>query len=339
MKLNNGETIGNTINLKVKRTAVKLKLSASKLTLNKLTGDSGSIDVTCTTKGYAFTEPVCQVNDKYGNNAAGKLDIIYKGGKLTVSTKASTAYGMTYTVTLRGDAYGTPAKLTVSIPMEEKSTVTATLKAKGSIDVIRDGSAITLTPTYKNITDRTDLTESLVFSKTANRVTTDATDLFDYSKNGDGTFTVTKKAGAKLDHSAKYKVKLVTYKGEAKLCETKEISISVKAGSAKLTAKTDNTTLFAKDKNDRALVWFEATDATLNGVKEITIANTTQAKQFEIIPYGDGLFAIGFKDGKADSALTKRNINSVSIKLNVFVKGNETAKASTTATVKLTIVK
>jgi len=337
--LNSGETIGNTINLKVKRTAVKLKLSATKLTLNKQTGDSGSIAVTCTTKGYAFTEPLREVTDKYKQAAADQLDIRWENGRLIVKTVPETVYGMTYTVTLRGDAYGTAVKLTVSIPTEEKSTVTATLKAKNAIDVVRDGTAITLTPTYKNILDRTGMDETLVFTKTANKVTSDATDLFDCERNENGTFTVTKKAGAKLDHSAKYKVKLVTTKDGKPLCETKAISISVKAGSVKLTAKTDNTTLFAKDKNDRALVWFEATDARLNGVKDITIANTTQARQFEIIPYGDDLFAIGFKDGEVDSALTKKNINSVSIKLNVFVDGNETTKASTTATVKLTIVK
>lgn len=40
-----------------------------------------------------------------------------------------------------------------------------------------------------------------------------------------------------------------------------------------------------------------------------------------------------------DPALVKKNINSVSVKLNVFIEGNETARASTTATVKLTVVK
>ena len=337
--LEDGSTVENTLNLKVKRTAVKLKLSSSKLTLNKLTGDSGNVTVTCTTKGYGFTEPLWEVTDRNKLDAKEQLEIGCEEGKLTVATNDFTVYGMTYTVNLKANEHGTVSKLTVTIPLEEKSAVTATLKAKNFIDVVRDGTAITLTPTYKNLLDRSEVEETLVFTKTANKVTTDARSLFDYVLNEDGTFTVTKAADAKLDHSGKYKVKLVTYLNDQKLCESKEISISVKMGSAKLTVQTQGTTLFAKDKNDRAVIWFEAKDASLNGVKDITIASAAQARQFEIIPYGNGVFAIGFADGKVDPALVKKNINSVSVKLNVFVKGNETAKASTTATVKLTVVK
>ena len=150
LTLNDGSTVSNTVSMKVKRTAVKLKLGATKLTLNKLIGDEGSIALSCATKGYAFTEPLWSVTDKYKRDAADQLDIRYENGKLYVATKDETVYGMTYTVALKANEKAAAQNLTVTIPTEAKSNVTVTIKAGGKIDVIRDGSAITVTPTYKN---------------------------------------------------------------------------------------------------------------------------------------------------------------------------------------------
>ena len=84
-----------------------------------------------------------------------------------------------------------------------------------------------------------------------------------YSKNG--IFTIDSSIIG--NHTLKYKAQLETkIPGKAEPIKSNQISLSVKMGAAKLSIKSSGTTLFAKDRNDRAVVWFESSDATLNGV-------------------------------------------------------------------------
>ena len=324
-------TVENTVKITVKRTAVKLKLSSSKLSLNSTIDDKASVNVTCTTKGYDLTNPIVKVMDKSGKNPSNGLDAAYSNGKLTVSVNENTEYGATYKVLVM--AYeGTPAvTLTVTILKENKSTVTASLKAKGSIDVIRDGTAITLTPTYKNAGNLTERTEKLVFFKTVKKETTSADALFACTRNTDGTYTITKAEGAALDHSAKYTVKLVSTIGSTEV-ESKAISLTVKQGSAKLTLKSGSNILVVKDKYSRVNFTLTAKDAQLNDIKTVTSKDSC----FVVYSYGNGEFALGFANDTVDEKLTGK---TVTVTLNIFLDGNETAKANTTAKLKVTILK
>ena len=99
--------------------------------------------------------------------------------------------------------------------------------------------------------------------------------------------------------------------------------------------KSSGTTLFGKDKNDRALIWFEAKDAALNGVARVTGKDAKYRNTLEVIDYGNGKLAIAFMDGISETLIGK----TVTLNLNVFMEGNRTAKANTPAKVKLTIVK
>ena len=58
---------------------------------------------------------------------------------------------------------------------------------------------------------------------------------------------------------------------------------------------------------------------------------------FELYEYGGGRFAIGFKDGVIAPAAAK--LKSVSIPINIWLDGNETAKPNTTVNVKINIAK
>ena len=129
-----------------------------------------------------------------------------------------------------------------------------------------------------------------------------------------------------------------TYQGVT--VETALVSLSVSMGSARLTAKFSDTTLFAKDVHDRALVWFESGDLTLNDVSRVAIRDAKYRDMFEVIDYGDGLFAIGYKDNTVHpSLITAKSTTSVTLNLDVFLEGNQTSKANTTAKLKLTIAK
>ena len=327
-KLTLGVTYGNVtknLTLTVKAQDVKLKLSKTKLTLNKLTDDKGTVTVTCTAKDYVLTKPVITLED----SAKGKLDVTYANGELTVATNAATQYGKTYKIFLKAHADAPASTLSVTVATVAKSEVSVTLKTTGKIDVIRDGSAVTVTPTYKNCTTP-GAKENLVILNSKN---VPVNDLFRIEPNGNGAYTVTKAEGAALT-AGTYKIMMEAKVGEQEFA-SKAVKLSVTMASPKLTVKTSGTTLFAKDKNDRALVWFEAKDAALNGVEHVTIKDTKYQDKFEILDYENGQFAIVFSNGVPETLIGK----TVTLNLNVFLEGNPTAKANTTAKVKLTILK
>ena len=121
--------------------------------------------------------------------------------------------------------------------------------------------------------------------------------------------------------------------------KSKQVDLKLKMGSTKLVTQSSDTTLFAKDKNDRALVWFESKDATLNEVAKVEFKDAKQAQMFGLIGYGNGVYAIAFENGVDSSLVGKSATKTVTVTLNVFIEGNPTEKANTTAKVKLTVVK
>ncbi len=335
LALDDGSSVENTAKVTVKQTALKIKLSASKLTLNKQIDDSASVTVTSATKGYTLGTPVWELMDKSGKaSAEGKLNIGFENGKLTAAVNEETEYGGTYKLLVKADESSAAQTLTIAILAENKSAVTSTLKAKGNLDVIRDSSTVVLTATYKNCADAKK-TEELFFYKTVGKETVEVNDLFAYTANADGTFTVTKAENAKLDHTGKYTVKLATYIGGNKVCESKPITLTVKMGTAKLTLTAEDSVLFAKDIHDRAEFRIDSADAALNAISKIEIKDAKYKDLFEIFDYGNGSFAIGFKESNVDKSLVGK---TVTVNLNIFLEGNETAKVNATVKVKLTVL-
>ena len=316
-----------SLKLKIKRTAIKLKLSSGKLTLNKSINDVASVTVSCATKGYEFTKPTWHLMDKSGKQPAeGKLGIAWKDGKLQISTNSKTEYGATYKLLISAEAGAVPTALTVTIPAEAKSNVTATLKVKGNLDVIRS-SAVLVIPGYKNCSAATPKTEQLRIVRSDNQVVTDQ---FDIKRNDDGTYLVSVAAGAKIDLTKKHQVQLVTTFGSTAI-QAKPGNLSIKMGSAKVTAQVEGT-LFAKDKNSRVTLTFSSADTTLNDVARIEIKDAKYADIFEIFDYGNGQFAIGFKNGK-----TIQSAKPINLVLNIFIEGNTGTKPNATGKLKLSI--
>ena len=202
-----------------------------------------------------------------------------------------------------------------------------------SSDVIRSSTQIVLTPGYKNCMAGKDWEEEfwVYTSESKYKTPIPAKELFDVREEN-GTHILTAKEG--LNPKLKYKVQMVSKLGELEY-PSPLVSISVKAGSANVTMTATGTTLFAKDKYDRAEVIFTAKDETLNQVTGIAIKDSKYQNLFEIIEYGNGEFAIGFANGIADSSIQGKTIT---LNLNVFVEGNDAA-AVTTAKLKLTVVK
>lgn len=328
LTLADGSTLEGSVKIPVKQTNISLKLSTSKLTLNKAVNDAASVGVTCTTKGYSFTQPVWKLQDNKGRDAAGQLDVSWADGKLTVATNEATQFGGSYKLQISPAEGAKAVTLTISIPTEAKSAVTATIKAKGNLDVIRSGAVI-VTPSYKNCLADTARTEELIVIRSDGQIVTDQ---FAITQNSDGTYSVAIAKGAGIDMSKKHQLQLVAKFGTMEV-NTKPIALNIKMGSAKLTAQAEGT-LFSQDKNSRMNLRFTSTDAALNGVARVEIKDAKYTDVFEVFDYGNGQFAIGFKDGMVPAKLT-----SVNLSLNVWLEGNETTKANTTLKLKVTIVK
>ncbi|MBQ3193828.1 MAG: leucine-rich repeat protein [Oscillospiraceae bacterium] len=335
LTLPNGSICENTVKLTIKQTALKLKLSATNITLNKTVSDSAELTVTSTTKGYTLGTPVWQLMDKTGKNSAeGKLDITYNNGKLSISVNESTEFAASYKLLVKASEKSAATTLTVNIPAQNRSAITGTLKLIGGIDVIRDGSSVTVTPTYKNCGANAEREERIEIYCSADKYAEPVTNLFDITRNADGTFTVTK--SGEVDHTLKYQAKLVTDFGNGIVVESKLTSLKVTMGTAKLTATADSETMFAKDKNCRVTFTVASADTSLNKVKTVEIKDKKYQNILEIIDYGNGAFAIGYKEGKVDSSLIGK---TVTLNLNVFLEGNESTKANGTVNLKLTFAK
>lgn len=337
LKLDDGKNYPATAKVTVKRTAVKLKLSASKVTMNKDLRDVATVNVSCTTKGYAFD--LYKTAMTFDEEA---LNVERKDGNLIVTLKDAAVYGKTYTVAVSAAYQGAPAvKLSVAVAKQDIA-VKSTIKAAGTLDVIRDSTAITVTPTYSNVMN-VDVDKKAVLKVYSSADKYQA--VFAEVEAENGVFILDD--SVITDHTLKYKAQLETaVYADREPVKSNMISLNVKMGSTKLTVRSADTTLFAQDKNDRVTVWFEAADGTLNDVADITIKDAKQAAMFDIIDYGNGVYAIGFKDKKVHESLLaagKATSKTVTVTLNVFIEGNleigTSSKVNTTAKVKLTIVK
>lgn len=327
LTLEDSTTLEASVKIPVKQTAVNLKLSTSKVTLNNTVADKATIGITCTTKNYASEKPVWQLMDKTGKvSAEGKLDISWENEKLHVSVNGNTEFGTAYKLLVSAAEGTKAATLTVTIPAENKSAITGTAKVTGNLDVIQDGTAIMVTPTWKNVAEA-DRTSKLTVKNGSGE---DVTDQFLITEEA-GKYVLTSAKNAQLDHSQKYTVVLTADFGGITAEAT--TALKLKMGSAKLTAEADRMTLFRKDKNSRIIFRVTSADKTLNDVSRVVIKDAKQQSMFELFDYGNGQFAIGYKDG-----VVPANLKSVNLTLDVFLEGNETAKANASVKVKMSIV-
>ena len=341
--LPDGTEVTNKVSTTAKRTNVKLKLEKTSVSLNKLMGDTADVAVSCSTAGYAFESPMMELRDSTGRKVLdsgmeltnnGKLFVTWTDGKVHIEPGEDAECGKSYQIRLKANDYSSTVTLKVSILSQSRSKVSLSLKAKGSVDVVRQGSAVTLTPTYKNCTSGKDWQEELLVYTSADRYKTavPADELF-YIEQENGAYILTQ--AGDLNPNLKYKVQLVSRLGDTEV-RSSQTSISVKMGSARVTMTAVGTTLFAKDRNDRVEVTFTPKDETLNQVKRIEIRESRYRSVFEIIEYGNGEFAIGFKDGIVNNGIRGKTIT---MNLNLYLEGNETGKVNTTAKLTLKVLK
>ena len=149
----------------------------------------------------------------------------------------------------------------------------------------------------------------------------------------DGTYVITAN-GVALNHSEKYTATL-TVKADGTTL-TKTISLPVKQGSAKVTQSTKALQLLLHDRYDTDNVTIAVTDDTLRGINYArTTLDATSANSFKLEYLGNGEYAIGYLNNTVSSGFKVNTTKTV--KLSVFLLGNNTTKPNATISVKVTI--
>ena len=188
-----------------------------------------------------------------------------------------------------------------------------TAKAKGSIDVARPGTAITVTPTLKNWYGSEE--KRLVFfekvGKTDERMWA-GTEPFEWTANDDGTFTVTAGEGLTAPVS-KYSVAVCTrINGEEKT--SNHVKLSVKQGPVKVKSSAASLTLHKKDRFSRAVFTLSIADGTVKPMAYIDM-DAASAQKFRLIELGNGAWALGYKDNTLPASF-----RASTVKLSVYAQ-------------------
>lgn len=319
--------IETTTKFTVKNTSVRVKLSKTSMTLNGKISDYDFAQLTCLTKGYDLTAPIIQVMDAKGKvSAADRLHVSCSYGYLNVSTLSKTEPGATYKILVRARECDAPVTLTVKILDLKNSTVSATLKAKGAIDPIRDNTSALITPTYKNCADFQYLDQEVKIIRAADGA--DVTSDFTITRNDyTGVYTVAKVPGVQLDTTDKYLFQIVFPDG---IGTTSSMVLPVKSASARVTAGT--AVLYKNDKNCRANLAFGIADKNLNRISKVRIKDAKMEALYEIHDYGNGQFAIGFKDG-----VVAPGVKTGNVALEIFFDGNDSIKPNASVNIKVQI--
>lgn len=312
------------VKLPIKRTPVKLKLSKTSLTLNKTVLDTAALDLTCLTKGYDLQNVV--LPDAY-TGANAPLDIGFADGKLTVAVNDKTQYDATYKIPIQATENDPAVTLTVKIPAENKSTVTASLKAQGAIDAVRDGTSITVTPSYKNYMGLSDISQELTIESWSGKkgeAYQKVDGLFQVQREVDGTYTITKAPGQTLDVSLKYRAKL-TFAGGAPAY----VNLSVKSGTGKFTV-SGIPVLYQLDRFSSGTFTVTTTDTTLNEIDRLEFKTPAHEEIFVLEQTGANEFSISFRDGKVPAGKLP-----TSIPVSVLCRGSD--KPVATVNIKLQV--
>ena len=321
----------------VKRSAVSLKVSKTRVTLNQQIGDWVALDVTCLTKGYDFVNPIITKVVPRGFTDLDNLNAEYVNGKLLISCTGETEayYGKTFTISLKARDVKEDRTVNVSVVIpKEDVQIGAKLTVKGYVDIVRGSTSAVITPTYLNYSGEGGITPEIEIVKYSvedrNYLKGETNEDFNVVRNDNGTFTVTRKPGA-------HQIDLVNYKYRAEmrfrreneevdsgLVTTSVVALPVRSNGVRVTI-IGTPVLYRSDKYSRATFRLNIADAAVNSIKDVTSNNA----QYQVEYLGNGECAIYFKDWKSTTKYAG------SVQVNVFVDGNENAAVK--PSVRLTI--
>ncbi len=241
-----------------------------------------------------------------------------KGNMIYVTAGTKTPADGKYTAIVSCAEAGAAKAVTLTVKTAKAPAMTATLKAAGSIDILRGTGQITVTPTIKN---KYDYDESKLGLKLPKGLT------WEY-KNG--KFIVTAIPGENINPATK--TATLTLNGTA---ISKPVTLTLKQGKATVNQSTKEITLSKNDRFDRQSVILSLSDSTLYDIGNARVTMTDSSGYLIPIPLGNGEYAIGYMDNKLPANVRSGKLKSTTVKFNVYLQGNGGNKANATLSVKV----
>ena len=246
----------------------------------------------------------------------------------------------TYTAAVIADYGSGTTEKAVSFKVKRSVPAPAaslTLKTAGSIDVLRPGSAVTLTPTFKNCYDYDLDAADIAVTKTYDgasktKVSADATGLFQVTVK-EGKYVLCIAEGAAVSHLDKFTV-TATVNGIA----SKAAALKLLQGKAAVAQSTKAVTLVKTDRYSRGEVKLTLTDPALAGIREVKLispADKEKRPYFSLAESGDGVYEIFYYENLLPNEIVK--LKTQTVKLQVFLEGNQTAAPNVTLSIKVNL--
>ncbi len=321
---------GTAITMSVKASGnINLSIPGSKVTLTAATKNFRRESVY---NGYEISR-ITAANDPEGPDLKDQFEIEAESYVITLKAGAGLQPG-TYIATMQAPvSIWRNVEKTVKFTVVDKALAqSVTLKGKGKIDVLRPGTAVTLTPAFKNCFEY-ELSNVTI----TNKAKTDVTEKFNWEENEDGSIAVSIRDGAKVLHTDKYTV-TATYKvnGTETTITSKPAKLTVTQGKSSAVIDKKKAEVHKLDSYSLAEVKITLTDDTVAGIDRITYVSPKAGGQevFTMRELGNDTYAIAFNSNLLPANLKYKG---GTVKIQVFMKGNETAKPNTTFNVKVTL--
>jgi len=335
------------ISVDVYTKAPTIKLSPSSIILNpNLAAEDEAKAGVAITPADLVVEDIndftVEIIDGKKNDCEGQLDVSYANGKIIVATNANTQPGMTYKVNIMLEGMTKPAVLSVKTVAANKSDVKLAVSAKGKLVTTDPDAEVIITPKWTNFGGNVDLSENFkVYGSLKDKIpensftNVDFTECFDITKNADGTYSLKVKdleAMVLLHPGATYNLAVegVVVGGSA-VAAPKPAKLSLTLTKAKVEQSTKAVTLYPNDRFNTAVVELKLKDATLPAIAVVEpVVDAKKPSAYDARYLGNGKVEISFMNNE----LSKKD---GSVKLNVYLEGNDPDNAQPNATVTVSV--
>ena len=320
--------------------AVTLKLTAKGAI--DLTVPNSPVTITASTGNIRTEKAIFRltgITDKSGSDMNGYFDVKQSGNVFTITAKENNEYTGICQAKIEADYGSGKVEKTVKFTVKKSRSapVSLTLKTKGSIDVLRPGTAVTVTPVFKNAYEvDLDHEVQVVVCRTydgASKTKVDeaVTDMFFIDSKDNKSWQITPKPGTVLSHKDKF-----TVRAYSKYTLSKAVPLKVVQGKSKIKQSTKGVTLLKTDRYSEGTVNLTLTDGTLKGIREVVLVSPKDSLKrdiFKLADLGNGSYAIRYNDSLMPGNIAK--LKPQTVKLKVYLEGNETLTPNATLTVKV----
>ena len=330
----------------LKRSNSVFKFSTSTVTLNgNFSDDCATITATPSLKGYSAGPGYYSwvISYRYTSHIDNPLDIQFEenddgGCNIKISQTDNTVAGITYTVTVwQRDKFTSSSSFKVNVTNKWPSVASISVSSK-NIDPLISDSAVKFKVKLNNLSSIKNPFVA-IYDSDGNRVDGyDGNDVYFNFGGQNLDFVITPVSNDVPE--GKYTCWFcLDLDGDGMSDISKSFTFTVKRSSVTAKASSTNLKLLKNDRFSTAEFTLTPSNTRVDGIAKVEVASKLLSDKkndardvFEVYKLGSGQYALGFKNNDLTAS-----IKSEKVTLNVFFKGNLTAKPDTTVTLTVAI--